>query len=231
MSVTHNHEGWRLAAFTVPFVLYLVLTSCAGSLPGGYPVGYAVAVVVTGVATFALLRNQQILRPHRHIMAAVVVGLVGIVCWIVLCSLRLEETITAGFPSWMRPKPRAGFDPFTEFSHYGVTMGFIVVRLFGLAVITPIAEELFWRGFLLRWIISPNWEDVPLGKFSLPSFAVVTLLFTSAHPEWFAAICYCALLNLFMYWKKDLWSCVAAHAVSNLVLGVYVLATQTWSLW
>jgi membrane protease YdiL (CAAX protease family) len=59
----------------------------------------------------------------------------------------------------------------------------------------------------------------------------VTLLFTAAHPEWLAAAVYCAILNGLIYWKRDLWSCVVAHATSNLLLAVYILTTATWELW
>ncbi|MFV1967622.1 MAG: CAAX prenyl protease-related protein [Pirellulaceae bacterium] len=220
----------HLAAFVCPFVLYVVLTSIAARFPSVYPLAYTFAVVVVGAAIFMLLRGQHILQRHWRVAEAILFGFIGIAIWIALSSARLEEALTASFPSWLRPQARVAFDPFAELPLF-TAIGFIAVRLFGLAVITPIAEELFWRGFLLRWLISPDWEEVPLGRFSLPSFVLVTLLFTSAHPEWFAAAVYCALLNALLYWKKDLWSCVVAHGVSNLALGVYVLSTGTWSLW
>jgi CAAX prenyl protease-like protein len=105
------------------------------------------------------------------------------------------------------------------------------MRLIGLVILVPIAEELFWRGFLLRWVISSAWRDVPLGAFSFRSFFIVTVLFATTHPEWLAAAVYCALLNGVLYWKKDLWSCVVAHAASNSMLAVYVMATESWWLW
>jgi len=145
--------------------------------------------------------------------------------------LHLEERMASLLPAWLRPGERSGFNPFQELSHPLAVWGFVVVRLVGLAVLVPVVEELFWRGFLLRWIISPDWEDVPLGKYQVTSFVLVTLLFTLAHPEWLAAACYCMLLNGLMYWKRDLWDCIVAHGVSNLVLGAYVLSTGAWWLW
>jgi hypothetical protein len=46
-----------------------------------------------------------------------------------------------------------------------------------------------------------------------------------------AAAVYAALLNGLMYWRRDLWNCIVAHSVSNLVLAVYILTTGSWSLW
>ena len=111
------------------------------------------------------------------------------------------------------------------------TSGFIFIRMIGLAILVPAVEEVFWRGFLARWLVAEKWEEVPIGKFTVSSFLFVTILFTTAHPEWIAAFVYCSLLNGYLIWKKDLWSCVVAHGVSNLVLGVYVLVTAQYQLW
>lgn len=52
-----------------------------------------------------------------------------------------------------------------------------------------------------------------------------------AHPEWLAAAVYSLLMNGLLYWKKDIWQCIVAHGVSNLLLAVYVLASGNWWLW
>jgi CAAX prenyl protease-like protein len=88
-----------------------------------------------------------------------------------------------------------------------------------------------WRGFLSRWLKSPNWEQVPLGDFSKGSFWGVVVLFALAHPEWLAAASYSAMLNGLLMWKRDLWNCIVAHAVSNMLLAVYILKTEAWWLW
>lgn len=218
-------------SYVVPFVLYLLGTSIAALTHGGYPLAYCAAVVVVGIATWLLLRGRRIVVPHWHVAEAVVVGLVGIALWIGLSELRLDEWIADYLPGLLRPAERRGFNPFQDLTHPLAVWSFIAVRLIGLSVLVPVAEELFWRGFLLRWIISADWQAVPLGKYDATSFLLVTLMFTLAHPEWLAAACYCMLLNGLLYWKRDLWNCIVAHGVSNLVLGIYVLLTGAWWLW
>ncbi|MCH5373600.1 MAG: CAAX prenyl protease-related protein, partial [Planctomycetes bacterium] len=217
--------------YVLPFGLYLVLTVLAARFPDVYPQAYSGAVVIVAVASLWLLRGRGIIVPHWRVGQSVLVGLVGIVLWIGLSSLQLESAIASHLPHWLRPSARAGFNPFESMSGPSGIWFFLAVRLVGLAVLTPLVEELFWRGFLLRWIISPDWQDVPLGRLTLRSFVIVTLLFTAAHPEWLAAAVYCALLNAWIYWKKNLWDCIVAHAVSNLALAVYVLSTGAWWLW
>ena len=138
--------------------------------------------------------------------------------------------IAGVLPSWLQPGERVAFDPFSSLP-FIAAVGFVLVRAFGLVVLVPLAEELFWRGFLLRWIVNPDWEQVDLGRFTWGSCLGVTVLFSLAHPEWVAAAAYCLLVNGLLYWKRDLWQCVVAHAVSNLLLIVYVLSTGEWTLW
>lgn len=217
--------------YVLPFVLYLLGTSLAARVPGLYPQAYMAVVVLGGIVTWLLLRGRRIVVPHGKIAGAVIVGLIGIVLWIGLCELRLEARIAEFLPDWLKPEARPGFNPIQELTHPLTAWIFIAVRLIGLAVLVPVAEELFWRGFLIRWIISADWQKVPVGEFRSASFLLVTLLFTLAHPEWLAAACYCVLLNGLLYWKRDLWDCIVAHGVSNLVLGVYILTTGAWWLW
>lgn len=218
-------------SFVLPFVLYLVGTNLAGYADDWYPLAYASVVVIAGAATWWLLRGRRLIVPHRQVAVAAAVGLVGIVLWIILSELQLEQQVASYLPKWLQPEPRASFNPFAELAHPLAVWGFIAVRLVGLALLVPVVEELFWRGFLLRWFISPDWEQVPLGTYQPTSFWLVTLLFTLAHPEWLAAAGYGMLLNGLMYWKRNLWDCIVAHGVSNFVLGVWVVATGSWRLW
>ena len=215
----------------LPFVVYLLGASLASRLPSVYPLAYATVVVLVGAVTWMLLREHRIVVPHWHVGEAVFVGLVGIALWIGLSELGLEERVAAYLPGWLRPGSRVAYNPFQDLAQPLAVWGFVGLRMIGLVVLVPLAEELFWRGFLVRWLISAEWEEVPLGRFSAKSFLAVTLLFALAHPEWLAAAVYCALLNGLLYWKRDLWSCIVAHAVSNFVLGLYILTTGDWWLW
>ena len=53
----------------------------------------------------------------------------------------------------------------------------ISFRLFGSSVVVPVCEELFWRSFVLRYIINPKFEDVPVGKFTWISFVIASIFF------------------------------------------------------
>ncbi|MCA9127534.1 MAG: CAAX prenyl protease-related protein [Planctomycetales bacterium] len=222
--------------FIVPMVLYLLGTTIIGRLDTGYPIGYAcvvciIAIVISWLWLQAEKSDRECVRFHWRVLPGVVIGLIGIALWIVLCNLGVEQAVAQYLPKFMRPEARVGYNPFEALPNTGAVVAFIAVRLFGIAIIVPIAEELFWRGFLLRWLIDPEWERVGIGDYTFSSCAIVTAMFTLAHPEWLAAATYCLLINGLLYWKRDLWQCIVAHAVSNAALVAYVLYAGAWELW
>jgi CAAX prenyl protease-like protein len=92
-------------------------------------------------------------------------------------------------------------------------------------------EELFWRSFLLRYLIQPDFRRVPLGTFTWSSFIISVALFGVEHNQWFAGIVAGLLYTLLLYRSRSLSSCILAHAVTNFLLGMYVLITQEWQYW
>jgi CAAX prenyl protease-like protein len=218
--------------YVLPFALYLGLTQLISFFPAlypdYYPAVYTAVVIVVGLVTAYFLWSRSLLRPHTRVGLAVAVGLMGGALWIGLCQLDLEQYLD--LPSWIRPERRA-YDPFKHLEDPLAAWAFVAVRLAGMVLLVPVVEELFERGFVARWLLGPDWQVRPMGQFTPATFAIVTLLCTLAHPEWLAAAVYFALLNAYLYWKKDLWGCVVAHGVSNLVLGIYILAAKDWRLW
>jgi CAAX prenyl protease-like protein len=109
-----------------------------------------------------------------------------------------------------------------------------VLALRGLraAVIVPIAEELFWRGWLMRWLIHPKFTEVPLGTYAASSFWLVAALFASEHgPYWDVGLAAGVLYNWWMLRTKSLGDLILAHAVTNAALSVYVVAAGKWEYW
>lgn len=217
--------------YILPFALYLILTGIPPQFPDLYPILYALVVFIVGGITAWILYKQRILKPHSQVTVAVGVGVIGIILWIWLSHLAPEQYIIRYLAGWLQPPARVAFNPFDQIANPMICWMFIIVRMTGLALLVPVVEELFWRGFLLRWFIDQEWESVAIGKLRPYAFLWVTLLFVFAHPEWTAAAVYCCLMNWLVYYRKNLWDCVVAHGVSNLLLSIYVLYTHEWVLW
>ena len=126
-----------------------------------------------------------------------------------------------------------GFDP-TYFGQSGWAFTTtVVLRFVRLVIIVPLVEEIFWRGYLLRVLIAEPFNSVPIGAFSWRSFAIVTIGFCLEHQfsDWPAAILAGALYNLVAYRTGSLTACVLAHALTNLLLGIFVMRTGQWGFW
>ena len=177
-----------------------------------------------------------IVRPHIPEMRwqigweAVVVGVAVFAIWVGL----------GGFFRWL------GLDPsFSELKlstkswNPLVTYGdgsplawfFIGVRIFGATIVVPLLEEVFFRSFLYRYLAKPDFQTVPLGQFLLVPFLVTSAVFGFEHREWLAGIlCGFAYQGLVCR-KKRLGDAIAAHALTNFLLGLWVVWKGAWSFW
>jgi CAAX prenyl protease-like protein len=133
-----------------------------------------------------------------------------------------------GFPSRL-----AGFNPDVLVAEPAFYWATLALRFLRLVIIIPLVEEIFWRGFLLRYLIAEEFESVPFGSFTWLSFAVVTLAFCFSHsmPDWPAALVAGALYNIVAYRTRSLPACVLSHALTNFALGCWIVATRQWGFW
>ena len=105
-------------------------------------------------------------------------------------------------------------------------------RSFRAIVLVPIIEELFWRAWLMRWIIKPDFASLPLGTFSWTSMIVTAALFASEHgPFWDVGLVTGFIYNYWMVRTKSLGDCILMHAVTNACLCIYVIAFNRWEYW
>jgi uncharacterized protein len=108
----------------------------------------------------------------------------------------------------------------------------LAMRVIRSVVIVPIVEELFWRGWVMRWLIDADFRRVPLGAYTATSFWTVALLFAAEHgPYWDVGLAAGVIFNLWMVRTKSLGDLILAHAVSNACLGAYVIAAGKWEYW
>ena len=107
----------------------------------------------------------------------------------------------------------------------------IGIRLFGSSVVVSIMEELFWRSFLMRYLVNPDFRSVPMGSFTWFSFLGMAVLFGLEHNRVVVGIIAELLYGLLLVWQKNLKGVIIAHGVTNFGLGIYVLVTGNWMFW
>jgi uncharacterized protein len=210
---------------------FLCLTALEGFLPKGpgnhhplwYPAIYAVKAIAVAVTAVICRSSWCDFRPRPSwaiLVFSAVLGFMVTVMWVGL---------DGHYPAISLRGLRANFDP-RVLSPPALT-AFLAVRFLGLVVLVPAIEELFWRSFLIRWIINPRFERVPLGRVTPAAAAISAVVFALAHPEWLPALITGLLWAGLLRYTRSLSACLVSHAVANLTLYLYVLGTGNWRFW
>jgi hypothetical protein len=234
-------EQHRWIAYVGPFFVFALLTTLEptpeSAEQGGwldfpylwYPWIYAAKIALTLAAVafcWPALPTKEPVNRIRVSPLAVAVGTLGIFVWVGIWMLQLEQRL---LPEFLLGGSRSHFNPLEEISGAG-GYAFLAVRFIGLAVAVPIIEELFMRGFFMRYYTSVEWPTLDFGNISFQAVAIATAFSVAMHPERFAMLVWFTLITLLMYRTRNIWDCIVAHAVTNFLLGVYVVSTGNWEL-
>lgn len=218
--------------YVAPMATFLLLTSAEGWLPKSgdgtdpawYATWYAIKTALVAAVALACRSTWRDLRPVPGPMGltlAVLIGLGVAAIWVGLDPY---------YPRFGVSGSRVGFNPHTLPA--SARLPFLAVRLFGLVILVPLVEELFWRSFLMRTIINPEFEKVPIGQVTLSAAAITSGAFALAHPEeWLPALITGLAWAWLLHRTKSVSACVLSHMVANLGLGIYVLTRGAWKFW
>lgn len=165
-------------------------------------------------------------------------GVIGIGFWLLPTTLYDAWGLSGETEGWMKwlgiAKRDEGFNP-GIFEHPAAYWASLLMRFFRAVVIVALVEEIFWRGFVMRFCM--NWEGdywkQPFGRAHWKSYLIVTLLFMAAHApvDWAGALVYGSMTYVLCIWSKNLGACVVMHAAANLLMGIYVISYGKFGLW
>jgi exosortase E/protease (VPEID-CTERM system) len=209
-------EVHPITAYLAPFLAILATTMLTGAFSNGFDVLYPLRVVTAGVVLWGCRRAYGELR-WTWSLQPFAVGIVVFVLWIALVPSgigepsALREGLARLSPSW--------------------AMVWLVFRVIGATITVPLAEELAFRGYLLRRLQSADWRQTPPGRFSWLSLLMSSLLFGVLHGSWLAGTLAGVAYAVAVSRRGRLMDAVLAHAATNALLAGYVLATGAWALW
>jgi uncharacterized protein len=167
-----------------------------------------------------------------HLPLGLLVGVVGTVQWVGMESLLVHLIGRQGFNLslvQLVSNVDSYYDYPAAFESQGMLWFFLVVRLLGPVLVVPIMEELFWRDWLWRTFAGDgDFEQVEVGTYHPKAFWLVPIIFAMVHVQFLTAIVWGLLIAWLLVRTKSLGACIVAHATTNLLLGLWVLAT--WKL-
>lgn len=227
-------NAWRddpVIARAAPFLLFVAFLILGSALPEqlvvlGLEMSTSWLVLVRGAIVglvllwfwrgYAELRRTTPARPSDWVLG-VVVGIAVFFAWVAVDQ------------DWAVLSRSAGFMPLRDDGSTDWVLA--LARLAGFALVVPVMEELFWRSLVLRWIARHDFQSVAPREVGWLAFVVTTVLFALEHDRWLAGAIAGAGYNWLYMRSGNLWVPITAHAVTNGVLGLWVLQTGRWEFW
>lgn len=220
----------------VPFLVFLGLTTCQGAF--GEASRYWLYFAKTLVGAWLVWAVWDLVKEARWAFSweAVVVGIAVFAVWVGLDGLypSLNDLLAkVGLGKGGDPaKPDLPWNPHAQFGQgSGLAWLFVVTRIVGSSLVVPPLEETFYRSFLYRYFASPKWTEVAFRQWNPTGFFVTAAVFGFAHHEWLAGIL-CAMAYQGLVLRKGrLGDAMTAHAITNFLLGLWVVGRDAWKFW
>ncbi len=210
-----------LHARVAPFVFFVLLTACQGLL--GESSRYWIYALKTALGAWMVWSVRPVVAELRWSFSgeAVFVGVAVFAVWVGLDSL-YPKLGPAGKP----------WNPNAEFGEgSALAVAVIATRLIGSSIIVPPIEEMFYRSFLYRYVLNPDFTKVSLSVKNWRAWIITSAIFGFAHGEWLPGIL-CGFAYQWLVLRKGrLGDALFAHAITNLLLGGWVVWKGAWNFW
>ena len=210
--------------YVAPFLVFVGVMAVGQTLHMPPQIAYPLRVLLAALVLLLVSRPVLTLKPAKP-LASVALGLVVFAAWVtpdMLFGYRHHWLFTNSLMPAAAPLP-------AELRH---SFAFLAVRAGGSALLVPVVEELFWRAWLMRWLIHPKFEAVPLGSYVASAFWITAVLFALEHNQyWEVGLVAGIAYNWWMVRTKSLADCILAHGVTNAALAAYVIAEGAWQYW
>jgi len=218
----------------VPFVLFVLLTAAQGQF--GPASAYWFYLAKTLVGLWLIIEIYPLVAEMRWAFSweAVVVGIGVFAVWVGISGdWTTQNSLWVKLGISAPPKnPPAAWNPNTQFgTGSALAWLFILTRILGSTFIVPPLEEIFYRSFLYRYIAKPDFQSVPFNKFLPMPFLATAAVFGFSHNEWLAGILCGAAFQWLVLRKNRLGDVMTAHAITNFLLGVWIVWRGAWNFW
>ena len=221
-----NLQQYPSAPYVVPFLVFLLFLGIGPHLPIAEQIEHPLRFAILSAVLWVVSRQVISFRTTRAIQS-VLLGIAVFILWVG------PDLLIPGYREhWLFQNSLTGTLKSSLSDEARSNPWILSIRSLRAIVLVPIIEELFWRAWLMRWIISSDFQKVPLGTYSAFSFWLTALLFASEHgPYWEVGLLTGVIYNWWMIRTRSLGDLILTHAVTNACLCAFVLATGRWEYW
>lgn len=212
--------------YVVPFALFFAFLVGQRYFPISPDIEMPLRLLLLGVALWFFSGNKIDFH-SRSVFASALLGIAVFLLWILPDTLFPHYRQHWLFQNWLTGTLESSLSNESRLDPWILAM-----RSIRAVFLVPVIEELFWRAWLMRWLISPRFEEVRLGTFDPQSFLLTAVLFATEHgPYWDVGLAAGLIYNWWMVRTRSLGDCILAHSVTNACLCGYVIATHRWEYW
>jgi CAAX prenyl protease-like protein len=217
---------WPSLPYVLPFAVFLLFLAIQKYVPLSPVYEYPLRDVILLAVLFVFSRHAIELRSYHRFETALI-GVAVFVIWI-----GPDVVFPAYRHHWLFQNAIIGTIGAQPPESVLLSPVVLWSRIFRAVVLVPIIEELFWRAWLMRWLISPQFEKIPLGAYKPAAFWITAALFASEHGSyWDVGLVAGIVYNWWMVRTRSLGDCILVHAITNACLCGYVVATRHWEYW
>lgn len=202
------------APYLIPFLAILTVSILTRAMSGSFEWLYPLRVVVCGWVLWHFRKQYAEIR-WRFGWPAVAAGFGVFVLWI-----WFDRSATSGRPA--------------ELSSVSVVgqWAWLALRIVGAAITVPVAEELAFRGFLMRRLVQADFTAVPWERWAWLPVLASSVAFGAMHGgRWIEGTIAGLVYAGVMARTGRLGEAAAAHGITNALLACWVLTTGQWQLW
>jgi exosortase E/protease (VPEID-CTERM system) len=211
-------ESPATAAYLVPFLAILAASFVSKAASGYFEWLYPLRFITAIIALWCFRREYKTFDWNFGWIAPVT-GAAIFLLWIAPAWWMHEHSASHLGAGLTALSPAARFT-------------WIFFRVAAAVITVPIAEELAFRGYLARRLVSREFDTVPFSNLTILSVCLSSVAFGLMHGNhWvvgiLAGLAYAAVLT----WRGRIGDAVVAHATSNLLLAAWVLLRGDWAWW
>ena len=217
---TKGNETNVTASYLAPFLSTIAVGMVVGSFSSNAAadsLGLQVLRIGAAVAVLAVFRRGLSDLNWSFSWPSVVLGAVVYVVWIGMLGSGDSTLRTSPFDAALSPLPMAAC---------------VSLSFFSYVLVTPVIEELAFRGFVLRRFVSADFQHAKLQPWPWGGIVVSAVLFGSLHgSNWLSGILAGLAYAIAFTRTGSLGDAIAAHATTNGLLAAHAMMTGNWAAW